>query len=175
MQRATLLESQGSLSRESVPAFRVVIAYEDFSAGLQAQRAFDFLVASLTRQWEVRQQMWKFELLRIPELREMAASDATMADLIIVACHGGHELPPELKAWVETWLNHKGEAVGLVALFDSSDEQAEPLETPRTYLERVARQAHVDFFVWPEGLPKQEECGRAGSSELVEEPLLQAV
>src|ERR1035441_10386171 len=90
-----------SLDSENVPVFSVVIAFEDFETGRQAKRAYDFLVANLSHEWQVTSQMWKFELLSIPELREMAASDAASAKLIIISSRGDRELPAHVKEWIE--------------------------------------------------------------------------
>ena len=38
--------------------------------------------------------MWKFEVLSIPELREIAAKDAAMANLIIVSSRGDESCRP---------------------------------------------------------------------------------
>ena len=139
-----------------VPAFRVVIVYEDFRAAGQAKRAYDFLAASLTHEWQVACQMWKFDLLRIPELREQAAVDAVLADLILIACHGDEGLPAEVRAWIEMWLCHKSDAATLVALMDCPPGQEGHAQSVQAYLERVARQAHMEFFTWPQGLAEQQ-------------------
>jgi len=80
----------------------VVIAYEDLETGKRAKRIHDFLVENLGHDCQFTNQMWKFELLGIPKLREMAAQDAMMADIVIISCHGA-ELPSDFKAWVELW------------------------------------------------------------------------
>ena len=64
------LDSQGS---ESNPEFSVVIVYEDFETGKDAKRTFDFLGEHLKDECHFTNQMWKFDVLNIPKLREMAA------------------------------------------------------------------------------------------------------
>jgi len=58
----------------------VVIAYEDFETGKQAKRTFDFLAEQLKDECQFTNQMWKFDVLNIPKLREMAAKDAAGAE-----------------------------------------------------------------------------------------------
>jgi hypothetical protein len=154
--------------------FRVVIAYEDFGTASQAKRAYDFLVANLTHEWQVTRQMWKFDLLRLPELRELAAEDAVLADLIIVSCSGDGELPADVRAWMEMWLGHKSDAVALIALLDCPPGQAEGAQATRTYLERVAQRARMEFFTWPQGLPEEQIVVLDRALAAKEEPLREA-
>jgi hypothetical protein len=168
-----------SADRAGAPVFSVVVVFEDFSTGERARRAYDFLAANLTHEWQISSQMWKFELLAIPELREMAANDAATANLIIVSSRGDRELPAHVKDWIEMWLGCRGHAVALVALFDSPPEQAEHAQPAQTYLARVAKRGRMEFFTWPDiGLGKH---GRRGSlvldrpSEMRGGPLLPPV
>ena len=75
MQSAATRLSGAAPERGDIPVFSVVIAFEDFDTGRQAKRAYDFLVANLSHEWRVANQMWKFEMFSIKELREMAAKD----------------------------------------------------------------------------------------------------
>jgi hypothetical protein len=160
MQSAAIQPPVVSTSREGAPVFSVVLVFEDFSTGKRAKRAYDFLAANLTHEWHVVSQMWKFEVLSIPELREMAAKDAAMANLIIVSSRGDRELPAPVKDWIEMWLGYRGDAVALLALFDSPPEQAEHAQATQTYLEGVAKRGQLEFFTWPEvGLGEQSQQG----------------
>jgi hypothetical protein len=160
MQSVTTHSPVASQDREGIPVFSVVIVFEDFNTGKRAKRAYDFLVANLTREWRVISHMWKFEVLGIPELREMAANDAAIANLIIVSSRGDRELPADVKDWIEMWQGDKGEPVALVALFDQPPELAEHAQTTQAYLERVAKRERMEFFTWPEvGLAQQSRRG----------------
>jgi hypothetical protein len=145
---------------ESIPVFSVFIVYEDFATGKQAKRACDFLVANLTHEWQVTSQMWKFEVLSIPELRELAAKDAASANLILVSSRGDREVPDDVKAWIDMWLAYKGDTVALVALLGRPREQAEHAQATQTYLERVAERGRMEFFTWPEIGPGRESLPR---------------
>ena len=79
---------------EANPMFNVVIAYEDFETGKRAKKTYDFLVENLGHDARFSNQMWKFDVLTIPKLREMAAKDATAADIIIISCHGASPTDP---------------------------------------------------------------------------------
>jgi hypothetical protein len=152
MQRTLNCPSFGASDLETNPTFNVVIAYEDFETGKQAKKTYDFLVENLGRECQLTNQMWKFEVLRIPKLREMAVKDATMADILLVSCHGGNDLPAEVKRWLETWLEQPGEPLALVALFDRPREHTMGI---RAYLASVARRARTAFFAQPDDWPQQ--------------------
>jgi hypothetical protein len=136
--------------REDIPEFGVVIAFEDFDTGRQAKRAYDFLVANLSHEWQVTSQMWKFELLSIPGLREMAASDAASAKLIIISSRGDRELPADVKEWIAIWQGYQGDTVGLITLFHCPTEQTKHAESTQAYFESVARRGQMEFFNWPQ-------------------------
>src|ERR1041384_5188943 len=110
MQR-TLTYPPISSALEANSNLNVVIAYEDFETGKRAKKTCDFLAQNLGDDCRLSHQMWKFDVLGIPKLREMAAKDAAQADMVIISCHGSNELPIELKAWIELWLAEKSNAI----------------------------------------------------------------
>lgn len=136
---------------ETNPAFNVVIAYEDFETGKQAKKTCDYLAEHIEDDCPVSPQMWKFDVLCVTKLREMAANDAAAADIIIVSAHGANELPSEVKAWIELWVPKCRRAIALVALLDSA---IEGWQNPvRDYLADVARRAKLEFFAQPGAWP----------------------
>src|SRR5262245_53918128 len=88
---------------ETPPLFNVLLAYEDFETGKHAKRTFDFLVQNLGDEYRMTNQMWKFDVLSIPKLREMAAKDALAADIIVISTRGGTSLPQAVTNWIESW------------------------------------------------------------------------
>lgn len=137
----------GGRELEETPAFNVVIAYEDLDTGRQAKRTYDFLVENLGRDCEFISQMWKFEVLAVAKLREMARLDAVKADIIIVSCHGSNALPDHVKEWIETWAVEQSEAMALVALFESGSEEQDQFRATRDYLMGIANRGKMGFFV----------------------------
>jgi hypothetical protein len=141
--------SFGSSDRDINSALNVVIAYEDLETGKRAMKTYEYMVQQLGDQCLFANQMWKFDVLAVPKLKEIAAKDAAAAEIIIVAAHEGRDLPAEVKSWIEMWLGYKTEASALVGLFDGENES-----TPaRNYLAEVARRAKIEFFsqpgIWP--------------------------
>jgi hypothetical protein len=135
-------------SLEDKPVFNVAIAYEDFATGQRAHR----LIASLARQigaeCEVFHNTWKFDVLRMPRLRQVAADDAAMADMVILALHEDYGVPQQIRAWIEEWLPQKnGKTTALVVLLDTVDELSDSIASTRTYFRDVARRGKMDLFL----------------------------
>jgi hypothetical protein len=132
-----------------VSPVRVVILYQDADAGRRAIEVFRQLDAALSNEFRFTQTMWKFDLLRVATLAEIAASETAAADLIFVAPALDRQLPIEFKKWLETALASAKKGPGaLVALFESSQDlgSREDSQTQK-YLERVARDRKMDFFI----------------------------
>jgi hypothetical protein len=131
------------------PTLNVVIVYEDFETGTHAKKTYDFLVENVRPECQFTNQMWKFDVMSIPKLREIAVRDAATADIVIVSSHGD-ELPAYVKSWAESWLESPGTPLALVVLFDR-----QPPETLRTrdYLVEVARRGKMAFFAQPDDWP----------------------
>ena len=174
MQTMARHRSPSSSGSKVIPVFRAVIVYEDLGTAWLAKQAYDFLVANLTHEWRVTRQMWKFDLLCLPELRELAVEDAVQADVIVVSCRGDGELPADVRAWIEMWLSSRAQAVALIALLDCPPAQAGHARATQDYLERVAHRAQVEFFAWPQGLPKLESLVPDQALAPRQEPLRQA-
>jgi hypothetical protein len=131
------------------PTLNVVIVYEDFETGTHAKKTYDFLVENVRPECQFTNQMWKFDVLSIPKLREIAVRDAATADIVIISSHGG-ELPAHVKSWVESWLEKPGTTLALVGLFD---HQSPETWVTREYLAQAARRGKMAFFAQPDDWP----------------------
>src|SRR5262249_38672703 len=108
---------------ERNPLFKILIAYETVSSGLRAREMSERLATRLHSEFEMSSEVWKFELLNHPQLRQQAANEAAVADMIIMAMRRAGELPPHVKHWIESWLpQRRGGAAALVALLDESED-----------------------------------------------------
>ena len=102
--------------------------------------------------------MWKFDALAVPALREAAAQDAAMADLIFLSCHGTGELPMDVKAWIELWLGFQSSAFAVIALFDQANSGGAHVHEIQNYLSSVARRGEMEFFAQPDVWPDNPEA-----------------
>ncbi|HZQ47130.1 MAG TPA: hypothetical protein VFC07_08970 [Verrucomicrobiae bacterium] len=139
------------------PTLNVVIAYEDFATGKHAKETYDYLIHQLGHDFEFYNQMWKFDVLGIPKMREMAVKDAAASDLIIVSTHGIGELPAAVRLWIDEWVENKGHARALITLVDRPKDLLNEDPAIRSYLQEAARRAKVDFFAQPDDWPDREE------------------
>jgi hypothetical protein len=155
------LPAFGSPDTEVNSALNVVIAYEDLETGKRAMKTYEYMAQQLGGDCLFANQMWKFDVLAVPRLKEIAAKDAAAAEIIIISAHEGRELPRDVKAWIELWLAHKTQAAALVGLFGG-----ESVDTPvRSYLAEIARRAGIEFFsqpgIWPGTAPAHYPISRA--------------
>jgi hypothetical protein len=136
-------------SLEDNSVFNVVIVYEDFASGQRAKGVLDSIARQqLDVDCEVIHNLWKFDVLRMPRLRKIAANDAAMADLIILALHEDYGVPAHIKAWIESWLPQKpGQAAAMVVLLDAEDELSDCIPFTRACLRDVARRGKMEFFI----------------------------
>jgi hypothetical protein len=157
MQTSTIetLDQTGHEPEEKA-ILNIVIVYEDFDAGKHAKETYDCLIHELGRDYEFINQMWKFDILGNPKMRQLAAKDAAAADLIIVSTHGIGELPVEVKKWLDEWVAEKGNTMALVTLVDRPKDLLEEGSPIRSQLQEAARRAKVDFFAQPDDWPDRE-------------------
>jgi len=149
MTRSLNVTSFESTAFEQNSTFNVLIAYEDLETGKLAKNTYDFLVEKLGGECAFTNQMWKFDVLTIPHLRELAVKDASKADIIIMACHGSR-LPSEVKAWIELWLGAPRRPFALVAMLDCYRDQSYSVNEVRGYLADVAKRGEMEFFAQPD-------------------------
>ncbi len=131
------------------PCLSVAIAYEDFVAGINAMRTFQGLFDLNERQFHFdMHNSWKFDFLRIAELRESAIAETSRADLIIVSLHTTPELPSAVKWWLETALERReGDPGALVLLENGGRRHGSRHLTAEEYLAKCAWRNGLDFFV----------------------------
>jgi hypothetical protein len=157
MQHTQSTPSFGSPEPDFNPGFNVVIAYEDFETGKHAKKTYDFLVENLGHDCPFSNQMWKFDVLNIPKLREMAVRDATQADIVLISSHGRGDLPDAVKSWIDCWLAEPRNAIALVALFACPREETARTRVIRAYLASVAKQGKIEFFAQPDDWPGRRQ------------------
>jgi hypothetical protein len=136
-----------TLDLDDKSKFNVVVIYEDGPAGRRAKHFYDKLVHELEDECAFSLQLWSFQVLAIPELRESAIESAAQADFVILSLHGKAGLPVDIREWIETWsklIIGKGSA--LIALVDKSTTRGGTNASALAYLKGVAKRTEVDFF-----------------------------
>ncbi len=127
---------------ESTPALKVVIAYETFAAAVRAREISERLTAELKSSCDV----WSMESLIHLPLRQLAATAASEADIVVIAARNPEALPLHLKDWIEDWLPRKKcGPTALEALFDE-ERQPPPEPSSPAYLGLIPERGGMDFF-----------------------------
>lgn len=161
--------------------FEVVVAYEDFATGIRAKKAFDGIgvLRELGTDSNFNCKLWKFDILRIPRLKEMAADDAAEADIVLIAAHSGSELPAGVKHWIDMWATRERPGRrALVSLLDPQEAPSSERNQVCTYLHQVAQKGHMDFFCSCTGSLGGEagfSCERASEQANPRSPLMEAI
>ena len=147
-----------SISPEApLRALRVAVVYEDFTAGRRAQAAYEQIQQLLGKGLPALDASWKFDVLRMPKLRLMAAGDAAVANLVVIASHEISTLPACVRTWMDLWLKQRnGPPQSLLALLGATPPEPEtgiPLERK---LGELAARAGLNFWSLPEEAPVSE-------------------
>jgi hypothetical protein len=150
----TKLQAIGRLGKTSKQV-AAVAAFEDAPTEARVNEFCQSLGRHLGTKCTITQQMWLFNELRIPQLRGIAAGEASHADLVIISAHHAQSFPSEVKEWIDLWLGQKGNrAAALLALFDpvySGDSSALQI-----YLKEAAKRGRIEFLVQSEEMPDED-------------------
>jgi hypothetical protein len=126
---------------------RILLLYEDLETQLRGKRSLAELEALSAEKWAIGAKFWRRDLLKTESLRNSAANEAAMADIILISLHGTEMLPEEVGEWLSSWLARKADrpyALGI--LFDEpSAPQSEP-PSLLAALEAIATEAGADLF-----------------------------
>jgi hypothetical protein len=143
----TILNTTETATIAEIPAFRIVVAYEDFVSGIRSKDMAERLTARLKSEYLINSDLWKFDFLMGRLLWEQAVAAASEADLIIISANAATELPPHAKAWMKSWSAQKSDRRAvLIALLQQEDEIPGEPSPLCIYLRQIAYEADMDFI-----------------------------
>jgi len=124
--------------------FNVTIIYESLPDGMRAKRFADQLAAKGAGNLELNLNIWNFLVLGISEIRNVAASAAATADVVIFSLSGAKEFPPQVREWMEmwSWLIDRMRPM-VVAIFAAPAAGVVPI---RACLRSVAMRKGLNFY-----------------------------
>ena len=132
---------------ESKAAWSVVVVYEDAVARERAVTFCDQLVTRFWAKCEFDVSWWPFALLNQAPANEEATARAAHADLIVFSATPEGDFPQPVKAWVETWLNQRGEREGkLVGLLEQVAGGGDREGQKHNYLRQAAHHGAMDYL-----------------------------
>jgi hypothetical protein len=124
----------------------LLATFEDSATCTRVKEYCQGLSRDLGQECKIMQHVWVFNTLRVRELQEIAAEEASVADLIIISVHQAESLPDEVKDWIDLWLRQKGtHRAVLLALLDPAYQGSS--SSIRRYLQEVARRGGMEFLV----------------------------
>jgi hypothetical protein len=153
--RASVPNPSKALIPEEGPTFRGVVVYEDDRTRDRGLRLYNKIEREFWSEIEFEFSWWRFDYLGDPDLAREAAGAATRADWVVFSAHGGLELPPVVRKWIETWSSRKANRTSaMVALVGVENDAHKGMTPIHNYLREVAQQAGMDYFAhvleaWP--------------------------
>ena len=128
-------------------AWSVVVVYEDGAARERAVGVCDQLVSRFWEECDFDVSWWAFSVLEEASSANEAALKAARADLIIFSATPEGDFSLAVKAWIETWLNKRGDREGMiVGLVDSLADPA-GREGPKHHcLRNAAHHGAMDYL-----------------------------
>ena len=129
-------------------AVGVFAAYEDaFTAarGMEFCRGF---AKYLGPDCVLKQTVWLLDEFRAPKLKEIAAGEAAVADLVLISVHHHQDLPEEFRLWVETWLGCRGNRSPVLLILPEPGSSGE--DAIKMFLEEVAERQRLEFLLQSE-------------------------
>lgn len=158
------------ITAEATRSFTVLLAYEDLRAGVRARQAFEHVASKLELEVDYKVDLWKFDLLRDPALREQAVIEAARADIVFLSAHGAGELPGVVSQWLEQWLDRRGgEPAALAVLMDTPGKGTAATRQRLEMLRARALAAGVEVFLHGfEQVPLMQQSMSDGTSWLEE-------
>jgi hypothetical protein len=106
--------------------FDAVLLYEDLSAGLRGKQVLDCAARLFPRAPHFNLALWRFDVLRVAVVRELALQKASVADIVVLSAHGGKALPQIVKVWLKQWFGRKSDepCALMVSLNEDSRDSA---------------------------------------------------
>lgn len=139
----------------------VAVVYEDRETREGAVACCDHLVARFWAGRELDVEWWSFGQLLTPESAQRALQKAAGADVMIFATRPQGAMPLEVQAWVERWLNQRGDREGTLIGVMGPDAGHDTAER-HVYLRKVAHRGGMDYltdaaqYIWQD-MPESAE------------------
>lgn len=128
--------------------FKIVLLHEDLVSGIRGTSVLDHLACQLEMAPEqLDTEIWKFAVLRDPDMQAQAAAELMQANMIIISATGRADLPDHVREMIEKALSLRQERdAAIVALLDWQQTAAHELPRLGLYLNNLAAKSGLDFF-----------------------------
>jgi hypothetical protein len=132
---------------EAKAVWSVVVVYEDDAARARAVAFCDQLVSRFWEKCDFDVSWWPFTAITETGSASDAALRAACADLILFSATPEGDFPLPVKAWIETWLNKRGDREGmLVGLVDPLADPVGQEGQKHSCLRNAAHHSAMDYL-----------------------------
>jgi hypothetical protein len=121
------LQDEGEADLSEVPStMTAALVYEDLTTGMRARYVLESAALLLPGAPHFSIGMWRFDVLRMVRMREIALKAASVAVIVLLSGHGSRALPRAVMVWVNRWLECKSDqpCALVVSLDEKSRESA---------------------------------------------------
>jgi hypothetical protein len=155
------------LSEADSPLLKVAVLYEDSATRDHAAFVATHLAARLGGEVKLQTSWWRIHDLCDPRVGWEATEAAVGADVIVFALHAGREIPPEMRNWVESWVDSREHAVGAIAGLIGITSSPDNWISPRhQFLQQLAMRAGMDYL--PQGYFDPHEASARALADVAE-------
>lgn len=148
-----------------------MIVYQS-AAAYEMARAWVREFASTPTSLCLAETAWKLDLLRMPALCNVAASDAAQARWIIVAFEALWDVPQELENWLSAWSQTGIHSPHTLVAYRARTETSEASSIGRRLVKRLALFASESGLEFMEAGTGVSDCEERGETEAEPEPPL---
>jgi hypothetical protein len=153
METSAATDHEAAFGSPEALRINVVIAFEDVETGVRARTTVDRVQQLCGLETEPDYKFWKFDLLRNPHMRRLAALDASEAHVIVLSAHGRDpEWPVAVREWIAEWHWQRTDQPGALVVFLGGEYQQGAGGHPMlAFMEDIARGVGLEFFhrFWP--------------------------
>jgi hypothetical protein len=128
--------------------FNVVILYEQRAFVGKAMSIYFHLKRELGNELDTDLRLWRVDVATLPEFMAQAEHDLEIADVIIMAVHGGTPCPPAFRQWkTGTGLGLNLARSAVIAIAEMVPEPAAVTETWSSVLRGFTTEIHEGIYV----------------------------
>jgi hypothetical protein len=139
----------------------VMIVYEDRLTYRVVERISDRLVIEADLGCSLRLTLRSFDALAVPCIGQLAAREASEADLVLLSIYERGSWPPAVAKWMEWMGEQTAQHGGMAALLVKSSDYPPAADERRDTLERTALISGRDFFIAKEVLLRKPNLSDA--------------
>ena len=137
----------GISAHATAEAWFVVVLYQNKITRDRAMALCDRLVKNFWADVEFDFRWWRLDFLDDPRMAQIAAGDATTADIFILSSTPDTEISMPALKWFETWSAQRERREGLfLDLTDAASQNLATVQRRQALLRALASRANLDYW-----------------------------